>query len=461
MLPEKFLTRMERLLGADYDSFLKAIEERSVRALRANSIKGIEIGSLLSFFDKSTPLSYASDGLIFEDDHIGRHPLHHAGGFYVQDPGAMATIHAIPIEKGWRVADFCAAPGGKSSQLASYIGAEGKLVANEIDLGRCKVMASNFERLGVSNALITNMDAESLSVLYPSYFDLVLVDAPCSGEGMFRKYDYAKDEWSEENVALCAKRQKEILFHAAKTVKRGGYLLYSTCTFSQEENEMTVDAFLVEHPSFSVCDVTDEIKKVTASGVPFEGCVRAEELPKMRRFYPHIAQGEGQFICLMRKNEGDEKDTPAFVDASVSLNKTEYACAASFLADVLTDADALLSRYALIKHKNYVVLKRKDISLPPHSVYMAGVTLGSCEKGRLEPHHQFFSVFGGLCKRKLDLDASGKDVLRYLKGETLSCDLPNGYGVITVNGSPLGGIKVVNGVAKNHYPKGLRLKGDI
>lgn len=452
---------MEHLLGADYDLFLKAIDERSVRALRANSIKGITAECLLPLFNEKIPLPYATDGFVFEDDHVGRHPLHHAGGFYVQDPGAMATVHALPCEKGWRVADFCSAPGGKSSQLAAYVGEEGTLLSNEIDLGRCKALASNFERLGVSNAIITNTDAKGLAKLYPAYFDMVLVDAPCSGEGMFRKYDYAKDEWSEENVFLCAKRQAEILFYAAQTVKRGGYLLYSTCTFSQEENEMVVDTFLTEHPTFSVCDVTEKIKSVTASGVSFEGCRHSEEISKMRRFYPHIAKGEGQFICLMRNNEGEENKAPAFSDASMSLDKTEYTCATSFLSDAITDVDALLARYVLVKHKSYIVLKRKDIPLPPHNVYMAGVALGEVVKGRLEPHHQFFSTFGCLCKRRLALDAPEKEVLRYLKGETLACDLPNGYGAVTVNGCPLGGIKVVNGVAKNHYPKGLRLKGDV
>lgn len=461
MLPEKFLARMARLLGDEYDLFLQAIGKEAVRALRVNSSERISAEKIFPLFGGISPIPYAEDGFFFNEEHIGRHPLHHAGGFYVQDPGAMATVHALKIEKGWRVADFCAAPGGKSSQLASYIGEEGLLVSNEIDLGRCKALAGNFERLGVSNAIITNMDTESLSSLYPSYFDMVLVDAPCSGEGMFRKYDYAKDEWSEESVIACAKRQGEILSRAAHTVKNGGYLLYSTCTFSQEENEMVVDAFLTEHPTFSVCEVSDEIKRVTASGVPFDGCVHTEDISKMRRFYPHLAKGEGQFICLMQKQSGEGVSALSFRDASVALDRTEQTCATAFLDDVLSDSASLLSRYVLIKQKNYVVLKRKDMPLPPHNVYMAGVTLGTLEKGRIEPHHQFFSAFGHLCKRKLVLDVKGKEVQRYLKGETLPCELSNGYGVVTVGDCSLGGIKIVNGIAKNHYPKGLRIKGDI
>ena len=371
----------------------------------------------------------------------------------------MATVHAIDVKKGWRVADFCAAPGGKSSQLATYIGEEGYLVSNEIDLGRCKTLGSNFERLGVSNAIITNTDAKGLSQLYPSFFDLVLVDAPCSGEGMFRKYDHAKDEWSEENVLSCAKRQREILSYAAQTVKAGGYLLYSTCTFSPEENEMTVDTFLEEHSDFSVCEVANAIKQVTAPGFVFDGCVHSGDIARMRRFYPHIAKGEGQFICLLQRTEGEHACLPAFRDAAVSLTKAEQATAEQFLSDTLAETDALFSRYTLIKHKEYIVLKRKDMPLPAQKVYMAGVTLGSFEKGRIDPHHQFFSTFGHLCKRKLELKAEDKDVLRYLRGETLSCDLPNGYGACVVDGCALGGIKLVNGVAKNHYPKGLRLKG--
>ncbi len=460
MLPEKFLNRMQSLLGESYPLFLEAIEKEPVRAIRANGIKGLPAEKFLSIFGKASLLSYAEDGFIFTQEHIGKHPLHHAGGFYVQDPGAMATVHALPIQKGWHVADLCAAPGGKSSQLATYVGEEGFLVSNEIDIGRCKVLASNFERLGVSNAIITNMTVEKLAALYPAFFDLVLVDAPCSGEGMFRKYDYAKDEWSEEHVASCALRQKDILSHAAKIVKTGGYLLYSTCTFSCEENEMVMDSFLCEHPDFSVRPISETVVRVTAPGVAFEGCVHADDVHQMRRFYPHIAKGEGQFMCLLQRS-GEEKALLSFRDASEALGKTELTCAEAFLRDVLVDADALLSGYALVKQKNNIVLKRKDISLPPCHVYMAGVTLGTCEKGRIEPHHQFFSAFGHLFRRKLALEMNGKEVFRYLKGETLSCDLPNGYGVVSVEGCVLGGIKVVNGIAKNHYPKGLRIKGDI
>lgn len=460
-LPEKFLSRMERLLGDEYASFVEATSQKAVRALRVNLKKGASAEILTSFFGSLTWLPYAKDGAIFEEEHIGRHPLHHAGAFYVQDPGAMATVHAAQVRQGWRVADFCAAPGGKSSQLSAYVGEEGLLVSNEIDGARCKVLTGNLERLGVSNAIVTNTDAVTLAKWYPSYFDLVLVDAPCSGEGMFRKYDYAGEEWSEENVLTCAVRQKEILDNAAKTVRADGFLLYSTCTFSQEENEMAVDAFLSRHPDFSVCAVQDALLTVTRDGVPFVGCEHPSEISKMRRFYPHVSKGEGQFICLMKRAAGEEKKEKVPSDYSKPLKKAEEACAVSFLRQVLEDAEGVLSRYALVEHKNYVVLKRKDIPLPPEHVYMAGVVLGEIVKGRLEPHHQFFSTFGHLCKRKLELDARDVEALRYLRGETLPCDLPNGYGVVTVCGCPLGGIKVTQGVAKNHYPKGLRLKGDL
>ena len=461
VLPEKFLARMERLLGEEYGAFLEATTQKAVRALRVNSIKGMSAEKISPYFDFQNWLSYAKDGAIFDEEHIGRHPLHHAGAFYVQDPGAMATVHAVPVRKGWRVADFCAAPGGKSSQLASYIGDEGLLVSNEIDGARCKALTGNFERLGVSNAIVTNTDAATLAKWYPSYFDLVLVDAPCSGEGMCRKYEYAGDEWSEESVLRCAARQREILSHAAQTVRPDGFLLYSTCTFSLEENEMTVDAFLTCHPDFSVCAVQDVLLPVTRGGIPFDGCKHLADIPKMRRFYPHVSKGEGQFICLMRRSSEAVDHGKVIADSSVSPKKEETACAVSFLQEVLMDADALLSRYILVKQKNYVVLKRKDIPLPPEHVYMAGVVLGEVIKGRVEPHHQFFSTFGHLCKRRLELDARDAAVLRYLRGETLPCDLPSGYGAVTVCGCPLGGIKVTQGVAKNHYPKGLRLKGDL
>lgn len=460
VLPESFLLRMERILGDEYPPFLKSLEEDAVRALRVNYCKTDVKTICDAFGDKLQPLSYADDGYIFEAERIGNHPLHHCGAFYVQDPGAMATLHALPIQKGWRVADFCAAPGGKSSQLASYIGEDGFLLSNEYNHARCKTLAGNLERLGCSNVLLTNTDTETLSKWFSSYFDLVLVDAPCSGEGMFRKYDHASEEWSPEGVIACAERQKEILDNAALTVANDGYLLYSTCTFSLEENEMNVDSFLSRHPEFSVCEVDATLKNVTADGYVFEGAQHKDVLARTRRFYPHRSLGEGQYIALLRKNAERSVSKILYQDASQTPSRDEMKVLDAFLKDIfsLESLQKILSKKRIVKYKDNFFFIPSDVSIPKYGVYMPGVAIGTVVKGRLEPHHQLFSAFGHFFSRKIDLSFSDPLAEKFLRGETLPTNLSDGYAVLTLNGTALGGVKVTKGVAKNHYPKGLRIR---
>ncbi len=454
MLPQSFCLRMQALLGSDYDAFMAAMaKEDAVRALRVNTDKiSVEAFSRLAPFSLK-PLSYTKDAFIFEAEKIGNHPLHHAGAFYVQDPGAMATLHALPIQKGWRVADLCAAPGGKSLQASSYIGEEGFLLSNEYTPSRCRALMENVERMGAKNVCVTSLDTADLAKSYPAYFDLVLVDAPCSGEGMFRKYAYAQEEWSENEVLACAERQAYILRAAAQMVKDGGYLLYSTCTFSLEENERTVDAFLKEHPDFSVLPVNAAVSSVTADGVAFEGAAFPEALPLARRFYPHLSDGEGQFLCLLqRKNEGV---SPAitFKEVPHPLSKEEARLALDLLSDLLPYPEA----YEIRKMGELAVLVRKDFPLLDKGLCMAGVAVGIFKKGRIEPSHRLFSAFGDRFYRKEEMTLQDERLYKYLRGETFLTSLPNGYAAVLVEGCALGGIKVVNGVAKNHYPKGLRL----
>ena len=424
-----------------------------MRALRVNTDK-ISVSRFASLAPTPLkPLSYTDDAFVFEAQKIGNHPLHHAGAFYVQDPGAMATLHALPIQKGWRVADLCAAPGGKSLQASTYIGEEGFLLSNEYTPSRCRPLMENIERMGARNISVTSLDTAILAQSYRNYFDLVLVDAPCSGEGMFRKYAYAQEEWSENEVLLCARRQSTILENASQMVKDGGYLLYSTCTFSLEENEMTVDAFLEAHADFSVCPVSDAVVATTASGIAFEGARFPEALALARRFYPHIADGEGQFVCLLQRHSPEAFPTVCFKEEKHPLTKNEEKAVLDLLSDLMPYPEG----YELWKMGETAVLVRKDFPLLSKGVCMAGVSVGTFKKGRIEPLHRLFSAFGDRFYRKLDLSIEDERVFKYLRGETFSVDLPNGYASLLVEGCALGGIKVVDGVAKNHYPKGLRL----
>ena len=282
-LPQQFAERMKILLGDEYESYVDALNSPPVRAFRVNTDK-----ISLSDFQKINPFStqkipYVENGFYFTDEKIGNHPYHHAGMIYVQEPGAMAPAECIDLEPNWYVLDMCSAPGGKSSQLKNKLGEDGVLVSNEIIPSRCKILTGNVERLGLQNVVTTCMDTKKLARIFPETFDLVMVDAPCSGEGMFRKEEIAISEWSEESVETCAERQKEILENAVKTLKNGGYIIYATCTFSLEENEMVIDWFLKNHRDFELVRVKKEVEESTCDGIRFEDC-ECENINFARRF---------------------------------------------------------------------------------------------------------------------------------------------------------------------------------
>ncbi len=457
MLPEAFLSRMETMLGRDYPAFLSEISrEESVKALRVNPRKATPDVVSAALSSPLAPLPYNEYGFVTAEEKPGHLPLHHAGAFYMQDPSAMATLAALRIDPAWRVLDLCAAPGGKSTQAAASLTGGGYLVANEFVPQRTKILVSNIERLGVPNAVVLNSDVFRIAEQYPAYFDLVLVDAPCSGEGMLRKYGVAGEEWSEENVTMCAARQAELLLNAARTVAGGGYLLYSTCTFSIEENEKNVDAFLAAHPDFSLMPVAECLLPHTADGIAYPGC-RTPDMALCRRFYPHLAAGEGQFFALLRRAANAERrGLPAFRDAKAPLSRADAAAVARFLSDHMEDPAA----YEVFSVGGRPTVIPRAIPVPEGRVFLSGVLLGEVRKELVFPHHQFFMAFGGEMRRKIALTSGDPRTARYLRGEEIPADgVPNGWACVTVDGAPLGGAKVSSGVAKNHYPKGLREKG--
>ena len=454
MLPQEFLDRMKMLLGNEYDNFLTAIEdEKAVRGLRINTLKCNKEAFLKESSLPIKPISYTDLGFILNSDEtVGSTPEHHAGRIYMQDPGAMAPLSAIDIPEGSRVVDLCAAPGGKSGQAAAMIGENGFLLSNEFVPKRAKILVGNLERLGVKNALVTSMDTGRLCELFSEYFDYAIVDAPCSGEGMFRKNSLAVDEWSEGNVSISAERQREILDNAAALVRAGGYIIYSTCTYSVEENEKTIDSFLCRHPEFSPIEPKEEIIKATAPSVKEN--LNESYVKYCRRFYPHISSGEGQFLALLFKKQS-VLTTKICKDASKPLSKTE----SNIVNDFLKSTFVSMPDGRIAKHGENIVLLPKSIpAVPQSSVFMAGVLLGEVQKDRLIPSHQLFSAYGNLFKRKIELSENERELSAYLAGEEISAPegLDNGWCVITYNGSSLGGGKIAGGRIKNHYPKGLR-----
>lgn len=451
MLPERFLDRMKEMLQEEYEAFFSAVSEgKAEKAVRVNLAKATpdEFLSVSPF--SIEPIPFLSEGFFVSEEKVGHYPCHHSGMIYAQDPSAMATAAALDVKPAWRILDLCAAPGGKTTQLAARLD-EGFVVANEFVPSRAKVLVGNVERLGLRNVLVMNSDVHRIKRLYDGYFDLVVVDAPCSGEGMLRKYENAGEEWSEENLLLCARRQKEILSGAADTVKSGGYLLYSTCTFSIEENEANVDAFLSEHPDFSLVPVREELRRVTSDGIVFDGAAH-EELLLCRRFYPHVFRGEGQFIALMRREETGEKAKLLFKDTALPLPKNERAAVDVFIKENMNDVDGL----SPVSVGGRPTLLPKGLSVPPQSVFSAGILMGEIRNGMLLPHHQLFMAYGKKMKRILSLSSDDPRVAAYLRGEEVDADLPNGWAAVTVDGCTVGGVKVSNGRAKNHYPKGLR-----
>lgn len=457
MIPKDFENRMREYLGDDFDRFFESLEKGSIQALRVNTkYMDPEVFAQKSGFNCER-IPFACDGYYTSIEKPGHLPWHHAGIIYMQDPSAMATVHVLNFKKGWKVLDSCASPGGKSTQISSYIGQEGILVSCEYVSKRCKILQGNIERMGCDNAVILNVDTEELGRTYPDTFDVVLADVPCSGEGMFRKNDMAQSEWSLDAVSMCANRQREILENIYSTVKPGGYLIYSTCTFSLEENEMNVDAFLDRHEDFELYPINESVRKYTVKGINYKGA--RHDLSLCARFYPHVSKGEGQFIALLRRKEDfhDCRSKHALDKIQTLSNEDakELAVAKEFLEDNLI---SIPDNLTLFKYNGYIYLK-PDINLPKYGVYCVGVCVGEVQKGRLLPHHHLFSALGHLFKRKLILDICDKRVKAYIHGESISVnddEVSDGWGVVCIENAPVGGIKTSRGICKNHYPKGLR-----
>lgn len=445
-LPEEFITRMKSLLGDEFKKYEKSLSELPVRAFRVNTDKiPLEDFEKINVFSK-TKIPYVENGFYLEYDKVGNHPYHHAGMIYVQEPGAMAPAECLDINPDWCVLDMCAAPGGKSTQLKNKLGSNGVLVSNEIISSRCRILTGNVERLGLRNTVTTCLDSAKIAKSFPSRFDLIMVDAPCSGEGMFRKEEAAIDEWSMENVLKCAQRQKEILENAVIALKDGGFIIYATCTFSLEENEMVIDDFLCRHPEFELIEVKESVKNHTSDGILFDGC-KTDNIYACRRFYPHVSKGEGQFMAVLHnKNEASDSSYKA---PSQKIDRIVF----EFLNETLTGYD----KDSVRMYNGNPVYFTNSFEVPDKTAFSCGVTIGEIRKNYILPHHQFFMAMGSDFKRKINLCADSEDILRYLHGEEINADCENGWAVVTVDGCAVGGAKVVNGRAKNHYPKGLRL----
>ncbi|MBR2423326.1 MAG: RsmB/NOP family class I SAM-dependent RNA methyltransferase [Oscillospiraceae bacterium] len=428
MLPQDFLDRVEKQLGEEYPAFLESLERPRAVALRFNPLKGrIPELPFVGQWVPWEPMGYYYD----PQARPGLHPYHEAGVYYLQEASAMSAVALLDPQPGEKICDLCAAPGGKTTQIAGRMMGEGFLLCNEINPKRAKILARNIERMGVANGLVTNEHPQNLADKYAGFFDRVLIDAPCSGEGMFRKEEAAVTDWSQETVEMCARRQAEILHSGARLLKPGGRLVYSTCTFAPEENELTIENFLRKHPEF-----TREPVEAPWFAPAGEGAFR---------LWPHKLLGEGHFAAVLRKTQGEEATVPPITGERLPKDWETFA---KELEIKLPKGKAILFGNSLY----WVPEEMPDIRRI--KVVRPGLELGEVKKNRFEPAHAL-ALWLKNCKNFQNLSADDKEVRAYMEGQVIpgTC---RGWCLITVDGYSLGWGKGDGTTIKNHYPKGLR-----
>lgn len=497
MLPEQFTERMKQMLSGEYEEFLQSFENEQYRSLRINPLKGTK-----EQYDKTTvfdgrpvlteQVAWAADGYYYEEWlKPGRHPFHEAGVYYIQEASAMlpaavcaaASPHYgditdqntnMPKEQqewteqralqeesssagqsfeGERVLDLCAAPGGKSTQMAAAMRGKGILFSNEIHPARAKILSENIERMGISNAVVFNHDPQQLAEQFPQYFHRILVDAPCSGEGMFRKNEEAVAQWSEENVQMCAERQEEILEAAYRMLMEGGILVYSTCTFATLEDELMISRFLKAHEDMKLIAIP--LKDGMTGGQSYGQPEVAADIGKTVRLWPHKLKGEGHYTALLQKT--GEAIHPVIQQEKNRLPKELLKSFEEFEAQTLKESwrnGKEAYRYLLFGEQLYLTPPGMP-ELRGLRVLRPGLHLGTFKKNRFEPSHAL-----ALHLKKEDvkesIDLSSEDAVKYIQGYTFPAGDRKGWCLVTAEGYSLGFGKAAGGTLKNHYPKGLR-----
>lgn len=481
-LPIEFEKKMKAFLGDEWEEFLYSYDNNRFQALRFNTLKVGKNKSveeeIAGIMDKlcipmDKKVTWANDAYYYDEEkRPGKHPYHEMGLYYIQEPSAMSAAALLAPKPGMRVLDLCAAPGGKSTQLATYLGDSGLLVSNEINTQRSRILSQNIERMGIKNAIVTNEDSFVLASHFPSFFNAIQVDAPCSGEGMFRKLPEAVEQWSTENVAICAERQKEILDNAAVMLKAGGTIVYSTCTFSQEENEDVIEYFLESHSDFT--------------------------LEEMERFWPHKVDGEGHFVAkLVRRGSVNEfdvdyevceencnkvEDTGLKADRKTKKNKNNKNRKNETKPALTKENMKLLSEFldetisedmaAWIKNARLVMFGEQLYRLPDMEVDIkglkvqrAGLHIGEFKKQRFEPSHSLaLALKYSEAKNVVKLTCDDPQTTGFFNGQSVmlsdgqAAECKKGWALVCVDGYPAGWGKVNGAQVKNHYPKGLRNK---
>ena len=430
-LPIDFINRMEQDLGPNFHAFLRSYDENKISALRINPIKATEstVSDLADMITAS--VDWSKNGYYYDGEKVrpGIHPYHAAGVYYIQDASAQLPVEMLKPMPGDICLDLCAAPGGKSTQIAGYLKGEGLLISNEPMKNRAKILSENVERLGIRNCIVTSEYPEKLKNQFPECFDKIMVDAPCSGEGMFRKNHEACAEWSLDSVKMCADRQAEILDNAYEMLAGGGSLCYSTCTFARLEDEEAIAAFVGRHPDM--------------------------EIIEERRLWPHEVKGEGHYACLLKKAPGNKNEGKYYnIKKPSDKMLVDYF---SFLKDTFVEPKEWKNNLLVIGDLLYR-LPEKCLDFSGLHVLRGGLFLGTLKKNRFEPSHALALALNAKeVKNKADFSKDSEEIKNYLLGQSLRVEgVEDGWTLVNVDGYSIGWGKTVKGQIKNHYPKGLR-----
>lgn len=467
-LPQSFLDSMKEILGEDYEAFLAGFDGQRQYGLRVNTLKMNleEFERIAPFHLKKVP--WISNGYFYEaEDAPAKHPFYSAGLYYLQEPSAMTPASRLKVQPGERVLDLCAAPGGKATELGAALQGEGLLVANDINTARARALLRNLELFGISNSFVTNEPPHVLAERFPEFFHKIMVDAPCSGEGMFRKNPAVVDSWQEKGPEYFSKLQREIIVQAADMLLPGGMMFYSTCTFSPLENEKTITHLLKERPDMEVIPMEDY--EGFAEGLTsYRGEVFDESCKLCRRIWPHKMSGEGHFMALLHKKSGTQQQVQQTVSQSSiwwekckGLNKEQKAAAEDFFSHVNIAYDG---KRIDVRGDNLYYLPAPKYDGRGLHFLRNGLFIGEFKKKRFEPSQPFaLALHAQDFDQVLDFPADDERLSRYLRGETLDVsDLiagekkRKGWQLVMVAGHPLGFGKLVNNNLKNKYPAGWR-----
>lgn len=467
-LPQSFLDSMKEILGEDYEAFLAGFDGQRQYGLRVNTLKMNleEFERIAPFHLKKVP--WISNGYFYEAEDVpAKHPFYSAGLYYLQEPSAMTPASRLKVQPGERVLDLCAAPGGKATELGAALQGEGLLVANDINTARARALLRNLELFGISNSFVTNEPPHVLAERFPEFFHKIMVDAPCSGEGMFRKNPAVVDSWQEKGPEYFSKLQREIIVQAADMLLPGGMMFYSTCTFSPLENEKTITHLLKERPDMEVIPMEDY--EGFAEGLTsYRGEVFDESCKLCRRIWPHKMSGEGHFMALLHKKSGTQQQVQQTVSQSSiwwekckGLNKEQKAAAEDFFSHVNIAYDG---KRIDVRGDNLYYLPAPKYDGRGLHFLRNGLFMGEFKKKRFEPSQPFaLALHAQDFDQVLAFPADDERLSRYLRGETLDVsDLiagekkRKGWQLVMVAGHPLGFGKLVNNNLKNKYPAGWR-----